>query len=224
MSTPEEHTLKSFDEELDALNAETIEMGALALNSLERAVGGLMSGDRETCTEVVADDEVIDQLEMEIDKRGMAILLRYNPVASDLRFVISSLNIGRSLERVGDHAVNIARRARKVLKRGELVEAKSLESLYNEVRAIVTLAIKAYSDRNEQKALTVIDMDGSVDSLHKLLSKNVSNQISKSGDNSESLVSLLFISRSLERIGDLAVNIAEDVVFIASAEDIRHSS
>ena len=217
------HILKSFDAELQQLRSDVITMGKLASRSMEQAVNGLISGNLEECSDVIAEDELVDQAEMRIDEAGMAILLRFNPVASDLRMVVSSLNICRSVERIGDHSVNIAKRARKILKKGTLSEVRLVEPLFEEAHKVVSAALLAYADIDGAGALKVVAMDREVDRIHKRLSKTLTALASEPDTPTEKLLHLLFIGRSLERIADLAVNIAEDLFFITSAEDIRHS-
>lgn len=221
------HILKTYDDNLHHLKDMVLEMGGNAVLALEKSINGLIEGDRELCAEVIDDDEVIDAAEKKIDEQGMSILLRYNPVASDLRLVFSSINICRSLERIGDHAVNIAKRSRKILKGPGSDQTRLLEPLYLEARKIVSAAMTAYSDVDEKGGHAVIEMDRLVDDAHKSLTKSLSSRIAdqegEGGKSTEAMLNILFISRSLERIGDLAVNIAEDVVFITSAEDIRHT-
>ncbi len=218
------HILKNYDEELEQLKDNVLQMGSGVMSAMEKAIKGLLEGDREQCSDVVDEDEAIDRAEKQIDEQGMSILMRFNPVASDLRLVLSSINVCRSLERIGDHAVNLAKRSRKILKAGEVPEARLIEPLYLQAQKIVSLALTAYSDIDEETAMNVIAMDQEVDRIHKTLSKSLSSKIADGGTTqTESLLHILFISRSLERIGDLAVNVAEDVVFITSAEDIRHT-
>ncbi len=218
------HILRNYDDELGALKDTVVKMGTLAVVAIEKSVSGLLNRDLDLCYYVIDEDEVIDQHEKQIDEQGMAILLRFSPVASDLRHVLSSINIGRSLERIGDHAVTVARRSRKILKAGELDEVRLVEPLMIEVRRMLSEALVAYSDRDEKRALAVIKMDEKVDRIHKVLAKSLTQKISEGLPETESLLNIIFISRSLERIGDLAVNLGEDVVFSASAEDIRHTS
>lgn len=217
------HILRNYDDELGSLKDSVVEMGTRALAAIEKAMNGLSNSDRDLCLDVIEEDEAIDQQEKKIDEQGMAILLRFNPVASDLRQVLSSINICRSLERIGDHAVSIARRSRKIIRAGILDETRLVEPLFLEARKIVSAALTAYSDVDERLALGVIEMDHKVDEIHKSLGKILSQKISETTQDTESLLNVIFITRSLERIGDLAVNIAEDVVFVTSAEDIRHT-
>lgn len=217
------HILKNYDDDLSALKDSVMEMGAGVLKGMELAIKGLINGDREQCYDVIDFDEVTDAQEKKIDEQGMSILLRFNPVASDLRQVLSAINICRSLERIGDHAVNIAKRSRKIIKAGLIEEVRLIDPLYLETEKIVSASLTAYSDVDEKAGLAAIEMDRQVDKIHKSLSKTLSHKIADTNEDTESLLNVIFIARSLERIGDLAANIAEDVVFITSAEDIRHS-
>lgn len=217
------HILRNYDEELSALKDTVVQMGTLVVAAIEKSVSGLLNRNLDLCYDVIDEDEVIDQHEKRIDEQGMAILLRFDPVASDLRHVLSSINIGRSLERIGDHAVTVAKRSRKILKAGELDETRLVEPLLVEVRRILSEALVAYSDRDEERALAVVKMDKNANQIHKSLGKALTQKISEGLPGTESFLNTIFISRSLKRIGDLAVNIGEDVVFSASAEDIRHT-
>ncbi len=217
------HILKHYDSDLSALKDGVIQMGGAALNALEKSIAGLLGGSLDQCYDVIDDDEAIDAQEKRIDEQGMSILLRFNPVASDLRLVLSSINICRSLERIGDHAVTIAKRSRKIIKVGTIDEVRLIDPLFQEVQKIVSAALTVYADVDEEAAMSVIAMDQKIDGLHKSLGKSLSAQIAGGARETESLLNVIFISRSLERIADLAVNIAEDVVFISSAEDIRHT-
>lgn len=216
------HILKNYDDDLTKLKDSVLQMGGLAIAGLENSIKCLLGGDLELCSDVIAEDEVIDSKEKKIDEQGMSILLRFNPVASDLRLVLSSINICRSLERIGDHAVNIAKRSRKILKSGQVDQIRLIEPVYLAVEKIVSSALMAYSDVDENDARKTITLDKEVDKLNNALGKSLTNQIAAGAEYTETLLNIIFISRSLERIGDLSVNIAEDVVFITSAEDIRH--
>lgn len=217
------HTFKAFDEELEQLRGEVLVMAGLVTKSTETAVRGLLEGNVDLCNEVIADDEAIDQLEKDIDQIGMHIMLRHKPIATDLRRVLSSMNMSRMLERIGDHAVNIAKKSRKMLKTGQIEESKMLEPLYTLAIAELRDAVTAYADDNEELALSLEARDKELDRLHKRLTKSLSALVEERQEGAVQLIQLLFVTRSLERIGDLAVNLGEEVVFIESAQDIRHA-
>lgn len=217
------HILKSFDDELEELRGEVIKMGSQVTRSLDQAVSGVIGGDGTGCLQVIEEDALVDQKEMHIDELGMSILLRHTPVASDLRMVVSSLNVTRNLERIGDHAVNIAKRALKILKAGGCAEASHIEPLFDASRKVLSASLLAYADVDGEGALKVREMDEEVDKIEKRLTKSFTNLMGEEGAKRDALLHLIFVARSLERIGDLAVNIAEDLFYITSAEDIRHS-
>ena len=113
--------IKIYDSDLRDLKDSVIKMGSAALSALEKAVEGLLEGDRDKCYDVIDGGEAINAQEKIIDEQGMSILLRFNPVASDLRQVVASINICRSLERISDHTVTVATRSREILKSGNLI-------------------------------------------------------------------------------------------------------
>src|SRR5438876_5980927 len=116
------HILGTFDDALTSLRKDVLMMAGLAERSLDRAIKGLLQRDNDLCANAIADDEEIDQLEKQIDKDGVDLLMRFQPVASDLRRVISAMKLSPNIERVGDQATNIARRARKLNKHPPLPE------------------------------------------------------------------------------------------------------
>lgn len=220
---PSQHILSSFDAELEQLRIDLIQMGNLVLRAVDGSMNGLLNRDIERCSDVIDDDEMIDQKQKEIDGRGMSILLRYSPMASDFRAAVSALSVCRSLERVGDHAVNISKSSRKILKQGECAEVGLVKPLFDATRRQLAQALLAYTNADLAKALEIIEGDKQIDKFHKKLSKALTTMVDSGGGNVKGILHLLFISRFLERIGDLAASIGEDVVFISSAEDIRHA-
>ncbi len=216
------HILKDYEDALVELREGLLEMGTLVENALNTGLKGFFGSDIDSCFEVIDGDEQIDLWEKKIDELGMGILLKFQPMARDLREVLSAINISRSLERMGDHAVTVAKRARRVIKADGERDVVLLEPLAAECRKIVRHSLTAVSDLSEEKSHETIEMDRAVDVCHKAATKQVTKLIGERPDSSKMLLNLVFIARSLERIGDLAVNIAEDVVFVATAEDIRH--
>src|SRR6266702_3374160 len=127
---PPKHILGTFDEALASLRNNVLMMSSLAERSLGNAFGGLFQRDDDLCAVAIADDEEIDQLEKQIDKDGIDLLLRYQPVASDLRRVVSAMKLSPNIERVADQATTVARRARKLNRHPPLMEVELIEPLY----------------------------------------------------------------------------------------------
>lgn len=216
------HTLTNFTTALDQLRSSVLRMSSLAQLNLKNSIKGLLERDDDWCNNCIADDEEIDLLEMQIDHEGIEVMGRFQPVASDLREVISSIKIGANIERVADQAVNIARRARKL---NELPELTELHLLDNPIRLSLMMfddAVRAFAERNAELAVELKSRDKELDLLNKELTDTLINKMQDDSPNLPSYLNLIFISRCLERIGDHACNIAEDIVFAVSAQDIRH--
>jgi phosphate transport system protein len=216
------HTLTNFTTALDQLRNSVLRMSSLAQLNLKNSIKGLLERDDDWCNNCIADDEEIDLLEMQIDHEGIEVMSRFQPVASDLREVISSIKIGANIERVADQAVNIARRARKLNEQPGLTE---LHLLDNPIRLSLTMfddAVRAFAERNTELAVELKSRDKELDLINKELTDTLINRMQDDSPNLPSYLNLIFISRCLERIGDHACNIAEDIVFAVSAQDIRH--
>jgi phosphate transport system protein len=197
-------------------------MSSLAHLNLKNSIKGLMERDDDWCNNCIADDEEIDLLEMQIDHEGIEVMSRFHPFASDLREVISSIKIGANIERVADQAVNIARRARKLNEQPELAELHLLDDPIRLSLEMFADAVRAFAERNAELAVELKSRDKELDLLNKDLTDALINRMQDDSPNLPSYLNLIFISRCLERIGDHACNIAEDVVFAVNAEDIRH--
>jgi phosphate transport system protein len=216
------HTLSDFTTALDKLRGSVLTMASLTKKNLQNAIQGLFERDDDFCNHSIADDEEIDLLEIQIDREGIEVMSRFQPVAKDLREVISSIKIGANIERVADQAVNIARRARKLNEQPQLPE---LHLLDRAIRLSLTMfddAVRAFAERNAALAVELKSRDKELDLLNKELTDILINRMQDDSANLPSYLNLIFISRCLERIGDHACNIAEDIVFAVSAEDIRH--
>ena len=220
MTTP--HIIREFDEAMDRLRDQVLGMAGQTQLNLERAMDALLTRNIDLSKVVIADDNDVDELEREIDSLGMDVLLRFHPVASDLRQVITSMKVSNNLERISDHAVNIAKRAKKMSKRAELPETQWLEPVYTLALQGLRRSMQAYTDRNSELGLSLDTQDKELDRIHKKVISNLSSLLEEGGERSEDFLHLIFVARSLERIGDLAVNIGEDAVFLDLARDVRH--
>ena len=219
---PRPHTLSNFTTALDHLRGCVLMMSSLTQLNLQNAVKGLMERDDDWCNNSIADDEEIDILEMQVDREGIEVMSRYQPVATDLRVVISSIKIGANIERVADQAVNIARRARKINEHPEVPELHLLDPLVKRAFSMFNDAVRAFAERNAVLAVELKSRDKELDRLNKELTDRLVNRMQDDSANLPTYLNLIFISRCLERVGDHSANIAEDIVFAVRAEDIRH--
>ena len=223
MVTPK-HILGTFDEALSALRNNVLMMAGLTERSLERAMKGLFTRDDNLCVTAIADDEEIDHLEMQIDKDGVAILLRFQPLASDLRRVVSAMKLSSNLERLGDQATNVARRARKLNQHPPLSEVDLIVPMRDKAMAMFKDSVDAYVREDVELARAIVPRDQALDELNRVVSRKLIQRMSQERDQLRGYLNLMFIARALERVGDHATNIAEDAVYAAAAEDIRHPS
>lgn len=216
------HILGTFDEALGSLRNNVLMMSSLTERSLDRAITGLMQRDDKLCAIAIADDEEIDQLEKQMDKDGIELLLRFQPVASDLRRVVSAMKLSSNLERMADQGTNIARRARKLNQHPELPEVELITPMYTHAMAMFKDAIDAYVREDVQLARAVVPRDQALDDMNSSASRRLIERMAEDPGQLRGYLNLIFISRCLERVGDHATNMAEDAVYAAAAEDIRH--
>jgi phosphate transport system protein len=216
------HILGTFDEALASLRDNVLMMASLTERSLERAYKGLVERNNDLCAHAIADDEEIDQLEKQIDKDGVEILLRFQPVASDLRRVVSAMKLSSNLERMADQGTTIARRARKLNQHPPLPEVQLIIPIYTQAMSMFKDSVDAYVREDVQLARAVVPRDEKLDELNRQASRKLVERMGQDPDQLRGYLNLIFISRCLERVGDHATNIAEDAVYAAAAEDIRH--
>lgn len=217
-----EHILSSFNDALRELKETTLTMGSGAQRNLQHAITGLLERNKQLCNQAIADDEDEDQLEIKVDSLGMSLIVKFRPVAGDLRMVIASMKTAANLERISDQAVSIAKRARKMLKNPDLPHYSQIEGLYQTSASMLADSITAYSDGDAALAVTVIDREKLLKKTHKTTSRFFSKKLEGETDNYRDYLDLVFICRWLERVGNLATNIAEDVIFEETSTDIRH--
>ena len=218
------HILGTFDEALTALRNDLLMMAGLAERSLDRSIKGLFQRDDDLCANAIADDEEIDQLEKQIDKDGFEILLRYQPVASDLRRVISAIKLSPNIERVGDQATSIAKRGRKLNRHPPLPEVQLIVPIQAHAMAMFKDSINAFVREDVELARAVVGRDKQLDDMNRSANRQLTERMMHDREQLRGYFNLILISRALERVGDHATNIAEDAVYAAAAEDIRHQT
>tara|TARA_R110000850_G_scaffold252215_6_gene377389 strand:+ start:143 stop:838 length:696 start_codon:yes stop_codon:yes gene_type:complete len=216
------HILGDYDTALNHSKKSVLTMASIASENLRNSVRGLLDRNEDLCNDAIAEDEEVNAFERSIDKESMEILMRYNPVATDLRSVIASMKTSNNLERIADQAENIARRARKVLKRPELPQTRLIEPVYTMASDILTDAIRSFAEGEVDLALGLHERDLVLDKLHRKAIKALTQAMEDDVENLRTYLHLIFIVRCLERVGDHAVNIGEDAIYMTNAEDIRH--
>ncbi len=217
------HILTRFEDALQFLRDEVLAMANLAERGLVRAGEGLFGRNADACNSVIADDGEIDTLEKTIDERGVDIMVRFHPMAKDLREVVSAMKVGSNLERVADQAVNIARRARRLNSHPVLPETAALETMFRTSLDLFRSSVRSFADRDEAVARGLKPRDRDLDAMHHRVIGELTVRMGQDSARVESYLDLIFVARFIERIGDHATNIAEDAVFASSAEDIRHT-
>jgi len=218
------HILSSFEAALDNLRKDVLMMSSLVTRSIENSRKGIFDRDGDFCNTVIADDEQIDLLEIQVDTQGIEIMLRFHPFASDLRNVIGAMKTSVNLERAADQAVGIARRARKLIAFPVLPETANIEPLFRHACSMFNDAVKAYADGDIELAQTIKSRDKELDQRNREFAESLTEKMPQNPDSIRGFLELIFIARCLERIGDQAKNIAEDTIFAVSLKDIRHTA
>ena len=219
---PNTHILSTFEEALRALRNDALMMASLTERNLENARKGLLERDEDWCNTVIADDEEVDTLEVQIDREGVSIMVRYHPVASDMREVISTMKLSVNLERIADQAVNIARRSRKLIARPAVDEVLHLQPIFHYAETMVADSIRAFASRNLELARALKERDRQLDEMNRNFADKLTDLMSHHVESIPTYMDLILIARFLERIGDQATNIGEDTVYAISAEETRH--
>ena len=216
------HTLGDFDDALQALRDNVLMMASLTERLLSAAGEGLFSRSFEACERVEDDDSEIDALEKAVDEDGVAILVRYQPLANDLREVVTAMKVSADLERVADQAVSIARRARRLNESPALAETGELREMFDLANQIFSDSVRSFAERDEGLARGLKERDRTLDARQHDVIDKLTHRMAEDTGRIKDYLDLVLIARNLERVGDHATNIAEDAVFAASAEDIRH--
>ena len=216
------HILGSFDEALGNLRNDVLMMASLTERNLERAFRGLFERDEELCNLVIADDEEIDTLEKQVDKGGIELLMRFQPVAIDLRSIIAAMKLSANLERIADQATGIARRARRLNQSPLISETHLIERMTTDVTGMLKDSLRAYTDGDLELAATIKPRDRQLDQTNTEINQALTDLAQKQPANIQGYLDLIFVARNIERIGDHATNIAEDAIYVKAAQDVRH--
>ena len=217
-----EQRVRHFQEELEQLKARLLEMGGLAEEQVRLAVKGLVDRDRDLIARVLIGDGPLNSLHIEVDNRCFTLLALYQPMAVDLRAIVAAVKINTDLERVGDLAINIAEAVGRYLQHPSVKELTDIPRMAVIAQGMLRDALDAFVRRDTVLAQAVLDRDDELDALKTQVFRDLLNHMLRDPATIEPGLDLVLISRHLERIGDHATNVAEDVIFIVSARDVRH--
>jgi phosphate transport system protein len=211
-----------FHQGLDDLKQKLLAMGGLAEQAVERAVRAYQNRDLALCELVLRDESKINAAERDVDELSVDLLAMQQPMAVDLRFVISCIKINADLERVGDQAVNIAERVMDLASRPDSALDVDIPRMAQLSISMVRDALNAFLTADVDMAQTVLERDDLVDNMNREIFETVDAGMSKSTSNHRNLLDTLVVARNLERVADHATNIAEDVIFWVRGADVRH--
>ncbi|MFH1699678.1 MAG: phosphate signaling complex protein PhoU [Candidatus Zixiibacteriota bacterium] len=215
---------KHFQNEIERLKKKILHLAAMVEESLQIAVKSIMEYDIVRADKVIESDPKVDSLEVEVEEECLKILALHQPVAADLRYIIAVLKINNDLERIADLAVNIAERTKTVARHPDVEIPFDLHNMLNITVEMVKDSVDSLVTSDTQKAIQVINDDDKIDDHDANAFNLVQKQIKKYPEYSEYYVSLLSVSRDLERIADHATNIAEDVIYMIDGEIVRHQN
>jgi len=214
---------RPIEQELEALKKLLLTMGGEVERQVDRAVRAVVERDSALARAVVEGDAAIDRAEIEVDRLVREIIVRQRPLARDLRLVMTAARIAPDLERVADHAVNIAEQALELNKYPPLKPFVTLPRMATAASRMVNDALTAFVRADTQLARDIIRRDDEVDAMHEEIFRELLTYMMEDPRTIPRALAILLIARSLERIADQGTNIAEQVVFLVEGEDIRHS-
>ncbi len=211
-----------FDEEMSKLKETLLAMSSHAESSVSRAMRALVEREDALAHQVIEDDTILDQFEIEVDDLSIHLLAKA-PLATDLRLITVAMKISQNLERVGDEAVAIARRALDLNREPQLKPYVDLPRMATMGLGMLRDSLTAFIDRRPELARTIVPRDHEVDDLNRQLYRELSSFMVERPSNITRCLCLMSVSKRLERIADHATNIAEEIVYLYEARDIRHT-
>ncbi len=213
-----------FHQSLDDLKERLLVMAGMAEQAIQRSIEAYTTRDLNLCELVFRSEPAINRLEREIDQMALDLLAMEQPMAIDLRFILSVIRINADLERVGDQAVNIAVRVREMGAFANIDLPVDIPRLASLASAMVRKALQAFIEADADLARSVLTLDDQVDEMNDAAFYSLSNLIKENAELTPQSLNALIIARNLERVGDHATNIAEDVIFWVRGFDVRHNS
>lgn len=208
--------------EIDLLKSKIVVLAAMVRRAVQDAVQSVVSRDRKLAQEIIDGDQAIDQAEVDVEEDCLKLLALYQPVATDLRFIIAVLKINNDIERVGDLAVNIAERTIAMASQPSCVVSFEFNTIQEKALAMLSGSLESLVHLDVEKAREIPALDNEVDALNREMYAKVSAAVLQHPEHVEYLLNYLSVSRYLERIADYATNVAEDVIYLIEGQIVRH--
>ena len=212
---------RNFHREIDKLQQTLLTMGSMVEDRVRKACSVIESEDIELSRKIIQSDWEIDEMEIEIEEECLKIMALYQPVAKDLRFLVTVIKINNEMERIGDYAVQIAKRMKRLSKFGSPAFSYNFQEMIDKVMGELRMSIDALVDRDVAKAKQIFSLDQEINGLRSEAYRMIIAEMSSTPDDSTSLLNLYLVVRHLERIADRATNIAEDVIYMVEGDIVR---
>ncbi len=214
--------MRPFEEAFEQLNDSLRDMGALVAHSVQRSVLSLVERNEDYAHQVIRDESRVDQMEISVDDVVTSLIVREQPVARDMRLAVSAIKITTDLERMGDLAVHIAERALSLMAQPPLPASIDFGEITNLVESMVLGSLDSFVKRDVHAARKILECDDAVDKSRGRIQQELIEMMQRDPSTIPRALDYLIVARKLERIGDHATNIAEDVIFLAQGVDVRH--
>jgi len=213
---------RHFEQELESLKTTLIKMGSIAEEALQASLRALLEGDRKLAEHIIASDDRINTLEIEIDNAIVDLLALQQPVAIDLRLILAAQKINNDLERIGDHAVNIAESALQMRDLRCTMLLPDISAMGAIAQTMFREALDGFIHNDPKLGNTVLVADDKIDAMNRAVIQEIVGRMKSDQKTIDCGLEMIRVSRNLERVADLATNIAEEVIFIAQARVVKH--
>lgn len=213
---------RHIERQIDQLKQKILFVGTLVEEAISKAITALINRDTALAQRVIASDDEIDRMEVEVEEECLKILALYQPVAADLRFVVAALKINNDLERMGDLAKNIAKRVGQLARSEQIALPPEIRPMAMQAQEMVRECLEAVVNADPTLARHVREQDDAVDDGRQRIRERVLRGIKETPQDSESLMRINSVSKHIERLADMATNVAEDVIYMVEGEIVRH--
>ena len=221
-----EHIYTQYDTDLEAIRAKVLEMGGIVEEQLTDSVSSLINADAKLADSVIKKDERVNDLESEIDEACSEIIAKRSPIASDLRNVLMMLRIITDLERIGDEASKIAKATQRIYEKDLMSkpQTKEIQSIYEKLQYMLRTALNSFARLDVTETVAVLESDKEVDGEYRAYMRQLLTYMLEDPRTISLSLELMFVAKSLERIGDHSKNVSQNVIYTVKGKDVRHSS